>query len=111
MAKDAVVSYRIPGELKAALQKLADTDKRKLGPYIQIVLEEHVEQNVAKPQARGSRPSSEDQMNANVWLIVTVVLVVLSVILAIMDRSFLSPMYLLVLALVVIVGASVKFPW
>ena len=38
-------------------------------------------------------------MNANIWLIITVVLVVLSVILAIMDRSFLSPMYLLVLAL------------
>jgi Flp pilus assembly protein TadB len=50
-------------------------------------------------------------MNANVYLIVVVVLVVLSVILAIMDRSFLSPMYLLVLALVVMVGTSVKFPW
>jgi uncharacterized membrane protein len=50
-------------------------------------------------------------MNANIWLIITVVLIVLSVILAIMDRSFLSPMYLLVLALVVMVGASVKFPW
>jgi len=50
-------------------------------------------------------------MNANIWLIITVVLVVLSVILAIMDRSFLSPMYLLVLALVVMVGAAVKFPW
>ena len=41
--KMPVVSYRIPAELKAALQKLADADKRKLGPYIQIVLEEHVE--------------------------------------------------------------------
>jgi hypothetical protein len=50
-------------------------------------------------------------MNANIYLIVVVVLVVLSVILAIMDRSFLSPMYLLVLALVVMVGTSVKFPW
>jgi len=50
-------------------------------------------------------------MNANIWLIITVVLIVLSVILAIMDRSFLSSMYLLVLALVVMVGASVKFPW
>lgn len=52
MAKDAVVSYRIPGELKAALQKLADTDKRKLGPYIQIVLEEHVEQKRGKASSR-----------------------------------------------------------
>jgi hypothetical protein len=52
MAKDAVVSYRIPAELKAALQKLADTDKRKLGPYIQIVLEEHVEQKRGKAASR-----------------------------------------------------------
>ena len=50
-------------------------------------------------------------MKANVWLIVTIVLIALSIILGIMDRSFLSPMYLLVLALVVMVGTSVKFPW
>lgn len=50
-------------------------------------------------------------MNANVWLIVTIVLIALSIILAIMDRSLLSPMYLLVLALVVMVGTNVKFPW
>jgi hypothetical protein len=50
-------------------------------------------------------------MNMNPWLIVIIVLIVLSVVLAIMDRSFLSPMYLLVLALVVMVGTSVKFPW
>ncbi len=50
-------------------------------------------------------------MNANVWLIVTLVLIALSIILAIMDRSLLSPMYLLVLALVVMVGTNVKFPW
>lgn len=50
-------------------------------------------------------------MTLNPWLIVILVLIGLSVILAIMDRSFLSPMYLLVLALVVMVGTSVKFPW
>ncbi len=50
-------------------------------------------------------------MNANVWVIVVAVLVALSLILAIMDRTFLSPMYLLVLALVVMVGTNVKFPW
>lgn len=50
-------------------------------------------------------------MNTNPWLIVILVLVALSLILAVMDRSFLSPMYLLVLALVVMVGTSVKFPW
>ena len=50
-------------------------------------------------------------MNMNPWLIVILVLIALSLILAVMDRSFLSPMYLLVLALVVMVGTSVKFPW
>ena len=50
-------------------------------------------------------------MNANVWAIVVAVLVVLSLILAVMDRTLLSPMYLLVLALVVMVGTNVKFPW
>lgn len=41
-AKDAVISYRVPQSLKDALLKLAEADRRKLGPYIQIVLEEHV---------------------------------------------------------------------
>ena len=41
-----------PAELKAALQKLADTDKRKLGPYIQIVLEAHVEQQRGKAASK-----------------------------------------------------------
>jgi hypothetical protein len=50
-------------------------------------------------------------MKPNVWLIVTLVLIGLSIILAIMDRSLLSPMYLLVLALVVMIGTNVKFPW
>jgi hypothetical protein len=49
-------------------------------------------------------------MNANVWQIVAIALIALSIILAIMDRTLLSPLYLLVLALVVIVGASVRFP-
>ena len=47
----------------------------------------------------------------NPWLIVILVLIALSLVLAVMDRSFMSPMYLLVLALVVMVGTSVKFPW
>ena len=50
-------------------------------------------------------------MKPNVWLIITLVLIGLSIVLAIMDRSLLSPMYLLVLALVVMVGTNVKFPW
>jgi hypothetical protein len=78
-----------------------------------------VAEEVSRRLSRDNKPAGKRKwtqirrtaMNANVWLIVVVVLVVLSVILAIMDRSFLSPMYLLVLALVVMVGTSVKFPW
>jgi hypothetical protein len=36
------LSYQVPAPLKVKLQKLADADRRKLGPYIQIVLEDHV---------------------------------------------------------------------
>ena len=42
MNKTASLSYRVPARLKDALQKLADGDKRKLGAYVQLVLEEHV---------------------------------------------------------------------
>jgi hypothetical protein len=45
------------------------------------------------------------------WLVVVLVLIALSLILALMDREFLQPMYLLVLALVVMIGTNVKFPW
>jgi hypothetical protein len=47
----------------------------------------------------------------NPWFIVVLVLVALSLILAIMNRSLLQPMYLLVLALVVMLGTNAKFPW
>ena len=47
----------------------------------------------------------------NPWFIVVLVLVALSLILAIMNRSLLQPMYLLVLALVVMLGTNTKFPW
>jgi hypothetical protein len=45
------------------------------------------------------------------WQIVALVLIVLSLILAITDRQILQPMYLLVLALVVMYGTNTKFPW
>jgi hypothetical protein len=45
------------------------------------------------------------------WQIVALVLVALSVILAIADRAILQPIYLLVLALVVMYGTKTKFPW
>jgi hypothetical protein len=43
--------------------------------------------------------------------IVVLVLVALSIILAITDRAILQPIYLLVLALVVMYGTNTKFPW
>jgi hypothetical protein len=45
------------------------------------------------------------------WQIVALVLIALSLILAVVDRTFLQPMYLLVLALVVMYGTNTKFPW
>ena len=51
--KTAPLNYRIPAELKDGLQKLADADRQKLGPYIQLVLEAHVE---AKHE--GKRPKT-----------------------------------------------------
>jgi hypothetical protein len=47
----------------------------------------------------------------NPWGVVVLVLVALSIILAIMDRSLLQPLYLLVLALVVMLGTNAKLPW
>lgn len=39
----AALSYLVPKRLKEELQVLADADRRKLGPYIQLVLEAHVD--------------------------------------------------------------------
>jgi predicted DNA-binding protein len=38
------LSYRVPVRLRDELEKLAKADKRPLGQYLRIVLEEHVEQ-------------------------------------------------------------------
>jgi hypothetical protein len=45
------------------------------------------------------------------WQLLSLVLIALSLILAIVDRAILQPMYLLVLALVVMYGTNTKFPW
>ena len=37
-----VLSTKIKGSLKAELKKLADADKRKLAPYVVILLEEQL---------------------------------------------------------------------
>ena len=43
VTETAPLSYRIPAWLKAELQKLADADRRSLGPYLVLVMEQHVE--------------------------------------------------------------------
>lgn len=53
MTRDAddpteVLSYKVPKSLKAQLQELADRDQRKLGPYIRLVLEDHVAEHKTK---------------------------------------------------------------
>lgn len=51
MSEKVPISYLIPATLKQDLQKLADADRRKLGPYVQIVLEQHVTEAKAKAAA------------------------------------------------------------
>ncbi|MGE0766837.1 MAG: hypothetical protein AB7L90_10265 [Hyphomicrobiaceae bacterium] len=43
MKKTAPLSVRITPDLKAALEALAEADKRSLASYVEIVLQEHVE--------------------------------------------------------------------
>lgn len=50
--RTAPLSLRIRPSLKAALQKLADADRRQLAPYIEMVLEAHVNEKAAD---RGKR--------------------------------------------------------
>ena len=50
--KDAVLGYRVPQWLKDELQQLADADDRKLGPYVQRVLEQHVAEQKGKPSGK-----------------------------------------------------------
>lgn len=52
MSEKASLSYIVPAALKAELQKLADADRRKLGPYIQLVLEQHVAAEKAKAKKK-----------------------------------------------------------
>jgi hypothetical protein len=47
--KTAVLSFRVRPEIKAALDKLADADRRSLASYVELVLERHIDQS-AKPK-------------------------------------------------------------
>ena len=55
MNKTASLSYRVPAQLKEALRKLADADKRKLDAYVQLVLEEHI----AAKKAESGKPAGK----------------------------------------------------
>jgi predicted transcriptional regulator len=41
-SKKPIVSFRIRGDIKDALQKLANADRRSLSSYIELALEKHI---------------------------------------------------------------------
>ena len=43
MMRDGHLSVRVPADLKAKLQELADADQRTLTSYVHFVLHQHVE--------------------------------------------------------------------
>jgi predicted DNA-binding protein len=43
MMRDEHLSVRVPADLKAALQRLADAEQRTLASYVHHVLHQHVE--------------------------------------------------------------------
>jgi predicted DNA-binding protein len=43
MMRDDHLSVRVPADLKAALQRLADAEQRTLASYVHRVLHQHVE--------------------------------------------------------------------
>jgi predicted transcriptional regulator len=48
----AALSFRVPVQLKAELQKLADADRRALSPYLVIKLEQIVAEEKAKSKKK-----------------------------------------------------------
>lgn len=51
MARTASIGIRVEPPLKEKLEALAERDKRTLASYIEIVLNEHVEQQQPKKKA------------------------------------------------------------
>jgi hypothetical protein len=49
------VTIRMTPALKAALQALADADRRKLASYLSLVLEEHAEKNAVPDKPKGRK--------------------------------------------------------
>lgn len=55
MKKTAPLSIRIKPDLKAALEALAQADRRPLSSYVELALEEHVERAKASSSKKRSR--------------------------------------------------------
>jgi predicted DNA-binding protein len=60
MKRATSVNLRMTDELRAELQRLADSNKRTLSDYIRLLLEEHVEvqRERAEDQTKKKRPAS-----------------------------------------------------
>ena len=54
MTRDDHLSVRVPADLKAALQKLADAEQRTLASYVHFVLHQHVE-STAETKAKSRK--------------------------------------------------------
>ena len=54
MKKTAPLGIRIRPDLKAALEALAEADKRSLSGYVEIVLQDHVD---GRSTPKGKRPN------------------------------------------------------
>jgi predicted DNA-binding protein len=52
MTKTLPFSMRLRPEMKAALQRLADADRRSLTNYVEAVLYAHIEEKERKPEKR-----------------------------------------------------------
>lgn len=50
MTKSAALSIRIPEELKKALEKAAEKDRRSIASYVQGVLEDHLKEKGYLPK-------------------------------------------------------------
>jgi predicted transcriptional regulator len=51
MTRDAHLSVRVPADLKATLQRLADAEHRKLADYVHHALQQHVNAITRKHKA------------------------------------------------------------
>ena len=55
MMRDDHLSVRVPADLKAALQRLADDEQRTLASYVHHVLHQHVEKVEGSASAKTAK--------------------------------------------------------